>query len=349
MGRIGVNYQDVTQAIHTLQGQQKTPTVDNVRGVLGTGSKSTIARLLREWKAQSGIAAADEATLPPALLALTKGLWDKMRETTENQASEYRKTCDAVVLKHQQQLQETQKARAALETKQHQYEETLHQTNTAKAQLQNDLQSKETELAKTNERLAALHSTHQNSQQEITRLHDLLKHVQANLEHYQLATQKHQQEQSLLLEKQQNTYEKRVADLQQNINHLTAEKAQYQAENKQINHALNNLKNMHETLKQAYQKTQQQNEQLKTSNNNQEKALATLQNKDQQSTRELAKKNQTLATLQTKLDMSHENHQALKNELSATQDKIESLRQDCAFLSQEKANLAGQIKQLTAH
>jgi hypothetical protein len=47
--------------------------------------------------------------------------------------------------------------------------------------------------------------------------------------------------------------------------------------------------------------------------------------------------------------MSHEAQQALKNELSATQDKVESLRQDCTFLVQETANLAGQIKQLTAH
>jgi len=41
MGRIGITYQDVAKAIPTLQGQQKNPTVDNIRELLGTGSKST--------------------------------------------------------------------------------------------------------------------------------------------------------------------------------------------------------------------------------------------------------------------------------------------------------------------
>ena len=52
MARIGITYHDVTRAIATLQTLQKNPTVDHIREILGTGSKSTIARFLREWKAK---------------------------------------------------------------------------------------------------------------------------------------------------------------------------------------------------------------------------------------------------------------------------------------------------------
>ncbi len=52
MSRAGVTLLDVEQAVLKLQGRGKNPSVDAVREVLGTGSKSTIAQHLRDWKAQ---------------------------------------------------------------------------------------------------------------------------------------------------------------------------------------------------------------------------------------------------------------------------------------------------------
>ncbi len=50
MARSGVTYFDVNKAAHELVGKGKTPTIDGIRSILGTGSISTIAPLLREWK-----------------------------------------------------------------------------------------------------------------------------------------------------------------------------------------------------------------------------------------------------------------------------------------------------------
>lgn len=75
MGRIGIEYSDVAKAISKLQAQGKAPTGDNVRAELGTGSKNTIIRLLREWKQQQGLPSDDDGSLPSELLSAVKALW----------------------------------------------------------------------------------------------------------------------------------------------------------------------------------------------------------------------------------------------------------------------------------
>jgi len=75
MARPGILYSDVAKAAAKLVEGGMNPTVDSVREALGgTGSKSTIAPLLKRWKAEhQGEIAQAEAGLPPSLLAAVKG------------------------------------------------------------------------------------------------------------------------------------------------------------------------------------------------------------------------------------------------------------------------------------
>jgi len=127
MGRIGITYFDVTKAIATLQGQQKNPTVDNIRGILGTGSKSTIARHLREWKSSQGLESRDPATLPSELQALINGLWERLQETALAQTQDYQQTADAKVVQIEQQLHQAKQSERDLSSKIHTLEEQVHQ------------------------------------------------------------------------------------------------------------------------------------------------------------------------------------------------------------------------------
>ena len=77
MGRIGVSFIDVEQAALRLQGQGKIPTVDGVRDLLKTGSKTTITQHLKAWKMQQGEAA---DSLPKALQTLVSGLWERLQQ-----------------------------------------------------------------------------------------------------------------------------------------------------------------------------------------------------------------------------------------------------------------------------
>jgi hypothetical protein len=57
-------------------------------------------------------------------------------------------------------------------------------------------------------------------------------------------------------------------------------------------------------------------------------------------------RNRELIECQLKLGISEDKMSSLQNALSVAEDKIITLRDDYLFLSQEKANLEGQVKML---
>ena len=79
MSRIGITYEEVTNAAKRLQERGENPTVDRVRELLGTGSNSTIARYLRDWKTDSDKAIGNNR-LPADLLTIVNGLWETIQE-----------------------------------------------------------------------------------------------------------------------------------------------------------------------------------------------------------------------------------------------------------------------------
>lgn len=83
MSRTGIPFEEVKKPIAELQGRQKTPTVDSIREILGTGSKSTIARFLREWRTQHGLGSNSDGRLPSDLLvsSMVCGMLQSKAET----------------------------------------------------------------------------------------------------------------------------------------------------------------------------------------------------------------------------------------------------------------------------
>lgn len=83
MARIGVSYFDIAQAAETIRHRGDEPTVDRVREELGTGSKSTIAPLLKRWKSETGNAQHDATGLPQDLLDALKALHVRVQEDAD--------------------------------------------------------------------------------------------------------------------------------------------------------------------------------------------------------------------------------------------------------------------------
>ena len=81
MARSGVLYLHVAQAATQLVAAGHNPTIDSIRVALGgTGSKSTIAPLLKRWKAaHPGTLAQAELGLPAELVLALKGLYEKVQ------------------------------------------------------------------------------------------------------------------------------------------------------------------------------------------------------------------------------------------------------------------------------
>ncbi|SHM68469.1 replication region DNA-binding N-term [Duganella sacchari] len=92
MARAGVLYSHVAKAAAQLAAAGKNPTVDTVREAMGgTGSKSTIAPMLKQWKAQhEGEVAAAGAGLPADLLEAVQAVYQRVQEGAKAQIEHLR-------------------------------------------------------------------------------------------------------------------------------------------------------------------------------------------------------------------------------------------------------------------
>lgn len=90
MGRAGVTLLDVEKAALQLQGRGKNPSVDAIREILGTGSKATIAKHLRDWRAAQE--SQSSGKLPQDLLALVTGLWERLNLQADQRIDEIENT-----------------------------------------------------------------------------------------------------------------------------------------------------------------------------------------------------------------------------------------------------------------
>lgn len=346
MSRTGITYHDVKNAIATLQGLQKNPTVDNIRDVLGTGSKSTIARLLREWKTQHGLANESEGSLPTELQAMMNGFWEALCNKAEEKIDAHQKHADEKLKAIEVQLTQSKQAESQLKQAIHGLEEEKHQHEADIRQLKAELSHQTQENVKLAERAATLDSRCEDKLAENQRLHQHLKHVQDNLEHYQAAIQQQRLEQSLLLEKQQQDYEHRLKEANQQYQAANADKASTQAK-------LESLLALHETLSAEHHATMaklhdtlNQHASLKAANEAlmQAHQAQHLEFKTQAET--MAAMQHKLITFEVKAKTTQERIESLEQTLAKAEDKIEALRDENQFILQEKASLEGQIKQI---
>lgn len=344
-GRMGVTYQDVIEVIPKLQELRKNLTVDNVRDLLGTGSKTTIARLLREWKAQQGLPTEDDGRLPIELNEAVKALWDNMQRKADALVISERQTFEAKTNEIEQQLRQAYQLQREQQQKIHTLEEQLQQQQEENKQLKASLQIEQHEKIKSSERITALETRRQESINENERLHQLLKHVQANLEHYQAASQQLRQEQSLLLDKQQQEYEQKIAQSQIQVQTLAQEKTLCQTQLEQLKKSLEALEFQQKTLLSQYHEAHAHSEVNKITQEKMQAEHQKMQQQYQQQKQNLDNQQHQVIELQLTLKAKDQKLAELEKTLAQASDKIETLRHDYHFVSQEKATLAGQLKQ----
>lgn len=339
MGRNGVTFHDIAETVPKLIELRKTPSIDNIREYLGTGSKSTIAKLLREWKAQQGLRPEDDSHLPPDLTEIVKLLWDRLRQKADTQITNERQEFDAKITETQQQYHQEHRLHKDLQQNHHALEERLHQQAEENKQLRATLIIEQQEKVKLTERVASFESRRQENIAENERLHQLLKHAQDSLEHYQTATQQVRQEQSLLIEKQRNEYEQKLIQWQTQAQTAVNEKSIFETQYQQ-------LRQTHAALEETHNSLVLQQSPLKTAHDRLQQDHEKLSQQYQQQAQQLEAKQHAIIELQVTLKTDTNKIAELEEAIKKANDKIESLRHEFQFISQEKANLEGQFKQL---
>lgn len=345
MARIGINYQDVATAAIIVQGHDQIPTVDRIRAVLGTGSKSTIARYLKEWKSKTNhIAGSDD--IPQEIIGLIKGLWERLKNEADQKISIHEQEANTTIAEMSAALNTEQKTNVSLQSNLRNSEEQLHQQINLSNSLQQTLEEEKRTIIAINERNSALTQKTDEQKAEIDRLHQLLSHLQANLEHYQNSMQKLREEQTLNHEKQKIQYEQEIRSLKKLLSDETNQNNTLYRERDQLKHELNQkdqqLNNLIEE-KSVFQQQLQEKLINEAANQNRYDQLHQTSLNYQKMLEEQAEKilghEKRLAVLIDKVEN-------LNHSLETSHDTIRILRDEKLFLAQEKSLLEGQLKQL---
>jgi len=343
MARGGVTFTEVDEAARYLQGVGQNPTVDSIRQRLGTGSRTTLAEHLKRWKA---LQADGEGRLPQPLIGLVSGLWESLQSLAEQRIQENQFIAHQEVVQLKSQLQATQQIEIKLNQERHQLQETLDTEQRAKSALALQLQTQE----KTHDKLNTAHQSMLQqldaAKQENQKLHNLAAQIQANLEHYQQAIQQQQLEQNLAKEKQYAAYNQELVQLKALLNETNARfnqhdkmlvTSQLQLQQTQKNYEA--LTKRHEKLLTQHQETEHANIKLEAHTGLQQKQIEKLET-------ELLTTQQLSQSLNQQIAVYADQLKRAEMELTQAHDKIEALRHEKLFLTQEKGQADGALRQL---
>lgn len=185
MPRTGVTYFDISKAAETILERGDTPTVDKVRSQLGTGSKSTIAPLLKRWRTDSGVITEPQSGLPSDLLEAVKSLFDRVHSDADKQIKSIEQGFDSRQSKYETLLAEANKKIKQLsedktnllqETEQLKTENTNYRLEIESLLLK--LTKSEIKLEDTSTQLGELKTTIKELKQENRDVRDHLHHYQ---------------------------------------------------------------------------------------------------------------------------------------------------------------------------
>jgi hypothetical protein len=212
MARAGILYSDVAKAASQLADSGKSPTVDTVRDAMGnTGSKSTIAPMLKRWKAEhQDTVAASDSGIPTSLLVAVKSLYEHLQVETGRkiiQAQQHHQTELQTAHNQEQQLLDE---KALLTQEKAAIVVELKATQQTLAKLQKEQQSLNMTLVARESDTSGLQLRLMDRAAEVATLNQQLALARAQFDHYQEATASQRTEEKL-------TYEQRIARLEQEL------------------------------------------------------------------------------------------------------------------------------------
>jgi chromosome segregation ATPase len=223
MGRPGVIYRDVAMAAEQLAAQGRNPTIESVRALLGSGSTATVGPYLRAWrnKQDASRTLALKEKLPEELIAVIKGLWERVFIDAEAKFEMER-------LEIRQSLAECQQQLAASQIDYNRAQQQIASITEEKLVISNEKLLLEQTVAEQAQKISEIIAEKEviavqlcAQATRIEELHQLHAQVQKNLEHYREAAL----EQRRL---DQQSYDQQRQQLEQTIQQLRQELVQRQ-------------------------------------------------------------------------------------------------------------------------
>ncbi len=341
MGRTGITYLDVADAIATIQGKQKNPTVDSIREELGTGSRNTIAKHLLDWKSKNGIKNTTDTGIPNELQNLIQSLWGKIQSDADKKIEMHQLEANEEISDIKNQLAQIQKQNVLLNTDVQSLNERLNQQINIANDLTSQLHQSKNEKIQCNERIASLEIQNANHKAENERLHQLLKNTQDNLTHYQQAIEKQRSEQHMQLEKEGAEYALKLNTLEKQIGKMLEEKSvietKYQLLIDECQIQKNNLKASEDEKSRLQLKNSEsgiENNHLNLQNTKLQNEIIAFTNLLKESEKLNHETTIQLAILKSENAALNKNHESYENKIFIMQSDLNNLLQENSALKQ---------------
>lgn len=303
MARAGVTYHDVAKAAEAIKNRGEEPTVDRVRQHLGTGSKSTIAPLLKRWRSEHE-EHADVSGLPSELVEGLKALQERVQQMADHKIAEaqqaFQNTSDGL----RKELVNARNAITQFTARQEELERQIAHLTKEKETLSQSLDDSRVSAAKAELQRSTAESRVAELKAEVGELRQENRDIRAHFEHYQQRTAE---------DRQQEREQFRAAN-QQLENHLQVVTSQLTQRDAQITELNKNNGQLQEKL-----------EELNT--NNQVLKL------------ELAQQSQAARDLNRELDITRSQNQELRHEKDVLHEKLADLESRASAANKELALL----------
>lgn len=345
MARIGVTYHHIAKAAEAIKSQDQEPTVDRVREHLGTGSKSTIAPLLKRWRADNKDRA-DVSGLPSDLVEVVQSLHERMQQTADHRIEQARQAFEASNDELRKELAETRNTIAQLTACQQDLDVQI-----ARLAEQNSLQCKSLEDAR-----VSLGKTELQRDQAILRTTELKESVaelkqenrdiRDHFEHYQQRTAEDRQQERDQFRATNQQLHDQIQLLRSQFDQSEARAIKLLENNTQLQRNINELEQTSADLNREINRKDEHIDNLKRDI----EAVLTKSRKYQDKKDQLAEQTATLARQKAEADKESallaQALEAAKTELKAAREKETLLTDENKVIIQEKAVIQGQFKQL---
>lgn len=338
MARPGIMYVHVADAAARLAAQGKNPTIDSIREALGgTGSKSTIAPLLKRWKAahQDTMEQA-ELGLPAELVLALKGVYEKVQAEAALQCQQATQVHQAETSALQERLQQAFEENEALRKTHAERAQVLAEANARIQKLDELGHRQEIALASLGSEKIGFEQRLADRATEVTSLTQQLVQVRTQFEHYQESVAQQRADELRVAEQRHNRLEQELAELRQRLLVQQARLGELQAQEQRLMQDNERLQNTLLTTQDALTQNRRTHEQAVYQ-------LAELKCAHQALEQRHVTGEQRLAETQTSLAVVERERTLLVERLTWTDTQLTGLAEEKQFLLQENAVLSSQL------
>ncbi|MFD1584828.1 DNA-binding protein [Microbulbifer halophilus] len=319
--------------------------MDRVRAELGTGSKSTIAPLLKRWRSEAGDRA-DTGDLPKDLLDALKALHERVREEAGRQVEAARESFEAAEEKHRAEAEEACAKAATLAQDLRGLEHRLRISGEQNRNLKRELQESRAALDKSEFQRQQGAARISELKSEVDGLKQENRDIRDHFEHFQQRTADDRQQEREQFRLTNDQLRGQVESLSEQLS--------------DVGRRLAERENLCEQREAAIAELGAEKQQLLEQVSGYRSEVDSLSRKADAQADQVSEKTVEIATLQDRVSaLSNSNASASRDAewlrqslaraesgLESTGEKLEALVEENRVLLQEKAVIQGQFNQL---